>query len=552
MSAFFIYLFKVSCWFAIWWLIYLFFFRKEKFFTFNRIYLLTGLVASFLIPLITIYYPIEVFITQTSIVSVSEKIQTPVYPVDIYSILFYIYVFCGVLFIIRQLFLLLKIKNIIRSSGFTILNNCRLVDSQDTKIPFSFYNYIFLNFRQIPEQERKLILTHECSHIKQRHWIDLTIVESIRIFLWFNPFVWLYQRSIKENHEYLADEAVLISGYSQVNYRAVLINQSLNTPVFSLVNPFAYYKFKRISMMKKESSNPLKKLAVLLLIPATGFFLWAFAEPEYHVTTIEVTQQLGNDYLNADDTTTTENVNLNNIDTLLTPQKDLQTTKSTPLKDEVVVVAYGTMKKDTLNIRNSLSSSKDEVVVVGYGTMKKDTLIGNESKIKIFNSNHRLSYSPLIIIDGEPSDYPLNELDPNQIESVSVLKDKSAEVYGTRAKNGVILITTKKTEESPEVSENCIEKQQQGFFINLNGTYVTCDSTENQNQIIVRGKGLLRNSSPLVIIDGEESNISLNSIDPNQIESISVLKDKTATTLYGEKGKNGVIIIETKELYKQK
>jgi len=109
MSAFFIYIFKVSCWITVWWLIYHIFLRKETFYTFNRIYLITGLVASLLIPLMTIHYPVEIFVSLTSTGALAKNIQ-PLERVDFYTILFYLYVFFGAFFIILQLFLLLKIN----------------------------------------------------------------------------------------------------------------------------------------------------------------------------------------------------------------------------------------------------------------------------------------------------------------------------------------------------------------------------------------------------------------------------------------------------------
>ena len=123
-------------------------------------------------------------------------------------------------------------------------------------------------------------------------------------------------------------------------------------------------------MMKKESSNPLKKLAVLLLVPAAGFFLWAFAEPEYHVNATEVTQQ-------------TSNVNLLANDS-------------------------GPSPKDTLK---------------------------SESEV------HQ-DFSPLVFIDGKESSVSIDELDVNRIESISILKNDT--IYGEKGKNGVVYITTKK------------------------------------------------------------------------------------------------------------
>jgi len=511
MTAFFIYLLKVSGWIAAGWLIYYFFLRNEKFYNFNRAYLMTGLAVAFLIPLVKIHYPVKVFMAQASTAAIAENIQMPVQQVDIYSVLFYIYIFCIVFLIIRQLFLLLKIRALIRSAGYTVVDNFRLVHSIETKITFSFFNYIFLNFRQTTEVEQQLILAHERSHIFQHHWIDLAFAESACIFLWFNPFAWIYLRSVKENHEYLADEAVIRNGYSPVFYRAALINQSFNASVFPLVNSFSHYKFKRIAMMKKETSNPLKKLAVMLLIPAAGFFFWAFAEPEYNVTAVE-----------------------------------------------------------------SVVCQKDTVKIHG------NTIVAS-----------------LIIVDGKESS--LNEINSDQIESVSVLKNESAvKVYGEKGKNGVVIITTKKTppvattlQVSGTVTDAKDDKPLSGVIVlvkgsttgavtDLNGKYslnipadavlqfsyinmvtkevpvlngkiinIAMNNAETQTNdtihanITVFSSKSGENARPLFVVDGKETE-SIANLSAEDIESITVLKD-LATAKYGDKGRNGVVIITTKK-----
>lgn len=136
-----------------------------------------------------------------------------------------------------------------------------------------------------------------------------------------------------------------------------------------------------------------------------------------------------------------------------------------------------TMQEDTQNI--------DEVVVVGYGVQKKETVTGAVSTLKgddliktpvanlsnaiagkmsgvvtfqrsgepgydgatirIRGSNTLGNNDPLVVIDGVAARTGgLERLDPNEIETMSVLKDASAAIYGARAANGVILITTKK------------------------------------------------------------------------------------------------------------
>ena len=61
----------------------------------------------------------------------------------------------------------------------------------------------------------------------------------------------------------------------------------------------------------------------------------------------------------------------------------------------------------------------------------------------------------------------------------------------------------------------------------------------------IRGTGTLNTASPYILIDGVES-VTMNSLDPNDIESISVLKDASSAAIYGSKASNGVILITTK------
>ena len=135
--------------------------------------------------------------------------------------------------------------------------------------------------------------------------------------------------------------------------------------------------------------------------------------------------------------------------------------------DEVVVIGYGTVKKDDMT--GSISAIKAEDMnrgaVVNTQDMLKGKIAGllvtpgdggpgSGSRIRIRGSaSLNASNDPLIVIDGVPiaqgaagaMSNPLDLLNPNDIESFSVLKDaSSAAIYGSRASNGVILITTKK------------------------------------------------------------------------------------------------------------
>lgn len=80
-----------------------------------------------------------------------------------------------------------------------------------------------------------------------------------------------------------------------------------------------------------------------------------------------------------------------------------------------------------------------------------------------------------------------------------------------------------------------------GVFVNTNSG----EPGNDQADIAIRGIGTLGNSSPLVLVDGIEA--SINSVNPQNIESINVLKDAASASIYGTRGANGVILITTKQ-----
>lgn len=147
---------------------------------------------------------------------------------------------------------------------------------------------------------------------------------------------------------------------------------------------------------------------------------------------------------------TTQEVPVNRrsvIDVML--QEDVQNLQ------EVVVVGYGEQKK--VNLTGSVSTVNAEELTIAPMPSISQGLMGRASGVFIKNVNgqpgeNKIDYNirgfgnPLIIIDGYPaSDNDFNQLNPNDIENISVLKDAaSAAVYGARAGNGVILVTTRR------------------------------------------------------------------------------------------------------------
>ncbi len=150
----------------------------------------------------------------------------------------------------------------------------------------------------------------------------------------------------------------------------------------------------------------------------------------------------------------TQELSVGNQTTInITMQEDTQNI------DEVVVVGYGVQKKET--VTGSVSTLKGDDLVKSPVANLSNAIAGKMSgvvtyqrsgepgydgaTIRIRGSNTLGNNDPLVVIDGVAARAGgLERLDPNEIETMSVLKDASAAIYGARAANGVILITTKK------------------------------------------------------------------------------------------------------------
>ncbi len=133
---------------------------------------------------------------------------------------------------------------------------------------------------------------------------------------------------------------------------------------------------------------------------------------------------------------------------------DVQLSTDIQSLSEVVVIGYGTQDKATLT--GSVAAIKSRDIVTTKNENVQNMLTGKISGVRVsqrtaepgaFNNSFdiRGMGTPLIIIDGIPrTNADFQRLDPNNIDNISVLKDASAAIYGVRAANGVVLVTTKK------------------------------------------------------------------------------------------------------------
>jgi hypothetical protein len=172
---------------------------------------------------------------------------------------------------------LIQITALILANESEVHNGIRIVKIRRDVTPFSFFNFVFINGNNADLPGMKEMLAHELEHVRQRHSLDVMILELLTISQWFNPFIWLLKRSIRENHEFLADHGVLKPGVSSAAYRLLLLGSSMEQqPV--IANNFNYSLIKiRIKMMTKIKSQKTAASKLALGIMATAALLIVFA-----------------------------------------------------------------------------------------------------------------------------------------------------------------------------------------------------------------------------------------------------------------------------------
>ncbi len=252
--------------------VYDLFLSKETFFVKNRWYLLSTAVISFLLPFFKIptiqkvvkqEYPIllpEVFLSPQNIIEKSTFYQS----VNYLDVLF---IAGCLLFFIIFIIKLYQIIHLIFKYGSEKRNRYKLVLLPKNSIAFSFFNYIFLG-AGISEEKQEKIIQHELIHSKQKHTLDLLFFEFLRIFMWFNPMVYVYQNRITLVHEYLSDDELSKKTLKE-NYINNLLSDVFQVDNISFINQFYKHSLikKRVIMMTKEKSKEVKQLKYLILVP---------------------------------------------------------------------------------------------------------------------------------------------------------------------------------------------------------------------------------------------------------------------------------------------
>ena len=304
MTAILTYILKWSLGLAALYLPFALLLRKETFATLNRRLLLCIIIASALLPCITVSYPVEIELpatgstqnetgesTGSAIASGhdtgAKKIITPRNIFILYS--------AGVIasILLCAISLIKAIRSIKRGAIWVDRQKAMTVYCHaGNTAPFSLFRNVVISQSDYDECGNEILL-HEEGHIRHGHSYDMLFISIIKVLQWFNPFIYLLANDIKEIHEYEADKYVLQRNGNTQAYQMLILKKAVGNSIFPLANSFSQsHVRKRIKMMACKESSGSRRYRWLYLLPVAAAYIGAFAQPEYiYTTTPKATEQ---------------------------------------------------------------------------------------------------------------------------------------------------------------------------------------------------------------------------------------------------------------------
>lgn len=259
--------------------------RNLKSFVFNRYYLLFSLLLAILLPFlhIRVGFALPVIpgiespgFAVGELVGELDSGEVTARKFSLDLLMKMIYLAVSLVFFIRYS---VNVKRIFGKTGASISVpglSAKLCLLEEQSLPYSFLNYILVNRNDYEKgMIEEELLIHEEAHCRQYHSLDILFVELLKTVAWFNPLIWIFKKAIQLNHEYLADEAVLMKRDAD-RYHGILVNLVLGNHSAYLASDFNFsLTKKRLKMMTLENirdHSVIKRLAVipLFLLLAAG------------------------------------------------------------------------------------------------------------------------------------------------------------------------------------------------------------------------------------------------------------------------------------------
>ena len=463
--------------------------------------------------------------------------------------------------------------------------------------PFSWFRNVVVA-KSDAEQDLDLILEHELAHVRLHHSWDVLAVDIALCVWWFNPALWLLRRELQSLHEYQADDAVLRKGIDAKTYQILLIKGAVGSRLHSVANCLNHSNLKnRITMMCKKTSSRWSAAKLLLILPLVALSLAATATTVYvpkeqnkgnenFVEKQTVTADEEQPYIKVQQMPTFQGGDLNAYRNWM--QSQLQYPKEAKDKGIKgrVIFSFVVEKDGSVSNFDALQASDkilvDEVERVFKLTPKWEPGKQNGKEV-------RVKFTVPIVFTGDDvavynrvfsQGTPLSEISKDAESAVGEVSGRVIDAKTKKPIPDVILLINGAGVGTTSDASGCysLKKLPEGkytfitscvgyksvkkdFEISSKKSVEVNFELEEQavavDEIVVDKnktaaqslsnveKALFEKDNTIVLIDGKEGKI--DDIDVDDIESFTVLKGEQATKIYGEKGKNGVMLFTTKK-----
>jgi TonB-dependent SusC/RagA subfamily outer membrane receptor len=497
---------------------------------------------------------------------------------------------------------------LLKSKGkVTVMERFDFIETALDEAPFSFFRNLFWR-KDLPvhDETGQRMLKHELTHIEQYHTYDKLFVAFTTYLFWMNPFYWLIRKELEVVHEFIADEEA-VAGEDAAVLAEMLLKAHYHSNSLSVGQSFFYSSIKRRIIMltssKKVSYSYARRIFVLpVAIAIVALFSFTIKDQFNQKSQSQLTEEsiLQNqlDSIPAkyrDPKTGKIKGSFQiDIDGDIAIFKDVKTKKKlfeVPLNelggnkpaDRIEMVFAEEMasgfpmdnSSKFIFIADSSAPGKQikeekKFIVITDGNATLDTVLLMKEGFPIPPIPPVPPAgpgNPIIIINGkEVSPADLKNMDPSSIKTIDIRKEQQGakssttkivrvEASGAKVEPGkqVFAITMDSTNHKGgqvfiKTTDDQVAEKMENDPKAL--TFTATDKDGKKTYTFVQ-KSTVRTELPkdvLYIMDGKEiSEKDMKDLSPNMIQSINVLKGESAKALYGEKGKNGVIVIKTKK-----
>lgn len=585
--------------------------RNTRFHYYNRFYLVGAVLLSLLLPLLDLNWfavsPPEAPQVQQVIAFINQPSQVVVQTMSWDRNLFVALLLVSITLLIVFLHGIYNVLQLKSKSKITVTEDFDFVETSLNEAPFSFFRNLFWRKDlSLTDETGQRILKHELTHIQQLHSVDKVFISVATYLFWMNPIFWLIRRELEVVHEFIADEKAIAEEDASL-LAAMLLKSHYPSSILSVGQSFFYSSIKRRIIMltssKKVSYSYARRILVLpLAVGILALLSFTIKDQIDHAaqTTASKATMLENrmdsipaKYRDAKTGKIKGSFQID-IDGETAVFKDVKTKKKlfeVPLSElggNKPADRIELMIADAMASRLPIDKSSKFIFIADSSAPGKE--IREEKKfIFIADGNSTLDTvlmmkegfpippippvppagpgNPVIIINGkEVSPADLKTMDPSSIKTIDIREGQQGakssttkivrvDASGSKVEPGkqVLTITIDstnykggqvimKTSDDPIIA--MAEKDPRTITINA------ADEKGKKVYTIVR-KETISTEMPkdvLYILDGKEiSQKDMQDLSPNMIQSINILKGESARTLYGEKGKNGVVEIKTKK-----